>query len=206
MDVRAQGNFVSKESSLEHRSAEPKESCSQSSSREAIGAVQCNTTETRFRDESTTHDSLQKGRMCAELKDTIDELKGRIVKKRELNEDTRSLTPAKGARQHEVSLKIAGGFEKAQGDKTAREAASSGLPPQVVSDMRRELRSVVVGQHWDNKISDKLDVLVAANEEKLIEQMRDTHINFFGIDCKSFSRARGRPVPGARSWPCALRS
>ena len=30
---------------------------------------------------------------------------------------------------------------------------------------------MVVGQHWDNKISDKLDVLVAANEEKLTEQM-----------------------------------
>ena len=68
------------------------------------------------------------------------------------------------------------------------------------------MRNAKVGQHWDDKLGDELDVLVPADEERLKAQMLRSLANVFGFDGKSFSRARGRFVPGAKRWPCALRS
>ena len=77
-------------------------------------------------------------------------------------------------------------------------ASSAGLSARAAKKVEKEVRSIRVGQHWDNKLGPQFDVLVAANVIKLRAQMRFSEVCFFGIDCKSFSRARGRPIPGAR--------
>ena len=103
-----------------------------------------------------------------------------------------------------TSVRLTSATEAAEADKTDTKCA--GLGPAAEARVVRELRDVKVGQHWDKKLGDEFDVLVPANEERLKAQMLSSLSNFFGIDCKSFSRARGRPVPGAKRWPCALRS
>ena len=77
-------------------------------------------------------------------------------------------------------------------------ASSAGLSARAAKKVEKEVRNIRVGQHWDNKLGPQFDVLVEANAIKLRAQMRFSEVCFFGIDCKSFSRARGRPIPGAR--------
>ena len=103
-----------------------------------------------------------------------------------------------------TSVRLTSATEAAEADKSDTKCA--GLGPAAEARVVRKLRDVKVGQHWDKKLGDEFDVLVPANEERLKAQMLSSLSNFFGIDCKSFSRARGRPVPGAKRWPCALRS
>ena len=54
----------------------------------------------------------------------------------------------------------------------------------------------------------KQDLLVEHNVVQLSEQLNKSLISWFGIDCKSFSRARDRPIKGLPKWrqPPRLRS
>ena len=92
----------------------------------------------------------------------------------------------------------------AESDKMGTKSA--GLDPAAEARIVRELRDVRVGLHWDKKSGDECDVLVPANGERLKAQMLRSLADFLGIDCEIFSRARGRPAPGAKRWPCTLKS
>ena len=50
------------------------------------------------------------------------------------------------------------------------------------------------------------DVLKTDVRTKLQEQCRVSDVIWWAPECCTFSRARGKPVPGATSWPPALRS
>ena len=103
-----------------------------------------------------------------------------------------------------TSRRLSSATEIAESDKA--DTKSAGLGPAAEARIVRELRDVKVGQHWDKKLGDEYDVLVPANEERLKAQMLRSLANLFGIDCRSFSRARGRLAPGAKRLPGVLKS
>ena len=64
-----------------------------------------------------------------------------------------------------------------------------------------------VAEPWDLKRGgERHDVRVPANLAVLEQALRRTLCAWWAPECKTFSRARGKPVPGAKSWPRALRS
>ena len=64
-----------------------------------------------------------------------------------------------------------------------------------------------VGMAWDIKRGGgEHDVRSPAAREALWKQLARTNVTWWAPECRSFSRARGRPIPGAASWPGALRS
>ena len=64
-----------------------------------------------------------------------------------------------------------------------------------------------VGMAWDIKRGGgEHDVRAPAARDALWRQLARTHVAWWAPECRSFSRARGRPIPGATSWPGALRS
>ena len=63
------------------------------------------------------------------------------------------------------------------------------------------------GPAWDLKIGGALhDLRDPARRADLRAQLAASWFAFWAPECKTFSRARGRPVQGARSWPLAVRS
>ena len=107
--------------------------------------------------------------------------------------------------KRKMSVEIARATEFAEASRK-RPRMVAGLATSTSEEIEKELVKVQVGEHWDKLLGEQYDVLVAENEAKLLEQLLETMVSFFGIDCKSFSRARGCPVPGAKTWPKALRS
>ena len=66
---------------------------------------------------------------------------------------------------------------------------------------------VLVGTAWDLKRGGAAhDVRSAAARSSLQMQIAASSTVWWAPECKSFSRARGKPVPGATHWPPALRS
>ena len=71
----------------------------------------------------------------------------------------------------------------------------------------RYQNEVLVGTAWDLKRGGAAhDVRSAAARSSLQMQIAASSTIWWAPECKSFSRARGKPVPGATHWPPALRS
>ena len=63
------------------------------------------------------------------------------------------------------------------------------------------------GTSWDLERGGQAhNVMVAEVRAKIKEQVGLSDVVWWAPECSTFSRARGRPVPGATSWPPALRS
>ena len=66
---------------------------------------------------------------------------------------------------------------------------------------------VLAGVAWDLKRGGPShDVRNAAARRSMQEQIASSSAVWWAPECKTFSRARGKPVPGATHWPPALRS
>lgn len=66
---------------------------------------------------------------------------------------------------------------------------------------------VLAGIAWDLKRGGPShDVRNAAARRSMQEQIASSAAVWWAPECKTFSRARGKPVPGATHWPPALRS
>ena len=66
---------------------------------------------------------------------------------------------------------------------------------------------VLVGTAWDLKRGGAAhDVRSAEGRRRLQAQIAASSTTWWAPECKTFSRARGKPVPGAAHWPPALRS
>ena len=64
-----------------------------------------------------------------------------------------------------------------------------------------------IGMPWDVlRGGGAQDVRAPASRRELRGQLARTRFSWWAPECRSFSRARGRPIPGASSWPPALRS
>ena len=67
--------------------------------------------------------------------------------------------------------------------------------------------AVLAGVAWDLKRGGaEHDVRSADARRKLQTQIASSSTVWWAPECKTFSRARGKPVPGASHWPPALRS
>ena len=65
----------------------------------------------------------------------------------------------------------------------------------------------VAGEPWDLlRGGEGHNVMSPAPRARLQGQIRRSEAIWWAPECCTFSRARGRPVPGARHWPQALRS
>ena len=83
----------------------------------------------------------------------------------------------------------------ADGDGDGQAAAAAGR------------RAGGIGAPWDVlRGGGAQDVRAPASRAELRAQLVRTMFSWWAPECKSFSRARGRPIPGASSWPPALRS
>jgi hypothetical protein len=82
---------------------------------------------------------------------------------------------------------------------------SAGLGPKAARSVEKELdgiataRSARVGDPWDFLICPEDDLRDSAARMRLQTLMRAAAVVHFGIDCKTFTRARGIPVKGA-NW------
>ena len=90
--------------------------------------------------------------------------------------------------------------------------SSAGLGPKAARSVDKELEGIAearparVGDPWDFLIRPEDDLRDSAARMRLQTLMRAAAIVHFGIDCKTFTRARGIPVKGAKWWPKAVRS
>ena len=67
--------------------------------------------------------------------------------------------------------------------------------------------AMIVGEAWDLKRGGAAhDVRSAAARRRLQLQIEASDVTWWAPECRTFSRARGKPVPGATHWPPALRS
>ena len=140
----------------------------------------------------------------AELKEKIAKAKSEMEAKRSKGEcGERSGTSKSGSSKVELKPRTDAREERASGLSGDKDVAA--MSSQDVKGSRAT-RRLVVGKPWDNLIDPKLDVLCNENQKDLDEQQTKSRVSFYGIDCKSFSRARDRPVRGAKSYPRRLRS
>ena len=91
------------------------------------------------------------------------------------------------------------------GDAGALEEAS------VISDIFTGAIShdgaIIVGEAWDLKRGGPAhDVRSPSARRRLQLQIENSDVTWWAPECRTFSRARGKPVPGATHWPPALRS
>jgi hypothetical protein len=81
---------------------------------------------------------------------------------------------------------------------------SAGLGPKAARSVDKELEGIAadrparVGDPWDFLIRPEDDLRDSAARMRLQTLMRAAAIVHFGIDCKTFTRARGIPVRGAK--------
>ena len=85
--------------------------------------------------------------------------------------------------------------------------AGLGLRAQrrMADQIEKQFGEMLAGPPWDYLINGK-DLLLAEMQKEAERQIAVSLVTHFGIDCKSFSRARDRPVPNAKSFPGRLRS
>ena len=84
------------------------------------------------------------------------------------------------------------------------------------SEVTAEQSSEEVGQRWRGAFADMTwdtkrggpghEVRVASHFVRLIGQVENSFCTWWAPDCKTFSKARGKPIPGAKSWPMDCRS
>ena len=66
---------------------------------------------------------------------------------------------------------------------------------------------IIVGEAWDLKRGGPAhDVRSPTARRRLQLQIEASDVTWWAPECRTFSRARGKPVPGATHWPPALRS
>jgi hypothetical protein len=81
---------------------------------------------------------------------------------------------------------------------------SAGLGPKAARSVEKELSGIAtarparVGDPWDFLIRPDDDLRDSATRMRLQAWMRAAAIVHVGIDCKTFTRARGIPVKGAK--------
>ena len=78
---------------------------------------------------------------------------------------------------------------------------------QSSEEVGQRWRGAFAGMPWDTKRGGLgHDVRVPSHFVRLAGQVENSFCTWWAPDCKTFSKARGRPIPGAKSWPMACRS
>ena len=78
---------------------------------------------------------------------------------------------------------------------------------QSSEEVGQRWRGAFAGMPWDTKRGGSgHDVRVSSHFVRLAGQVEKSFCTGWAPNCKTFSKARGRPIPGAKSWPMACRS
>ena len=111
---------------------------------------------------------------------------------------TRSLPEARPPSWWETAAEPGSGTDAAAGDFGGDGAAADELAAEYGAE---------IGVPWDRLRGGAAQDVGLPEARKALElQVRRTAVTWWAPECKTFSRARGRPVAGASSWPKALRS
>ena len=87
------------------------------------------------------------------------------------------------------------------GDQEDSTAEQSG------EEVGQRWRGAFAGMPWNTKRGRPgHDVRVPSHFVRLAGQVENSFCTWWAPDCKTFSKVRGRPIPGAKSWPVACRS
>ena len=90
------------------------------------------------------------------------------------------------------------------------DASALGAAAEVADDFTGAITHegvIVAGEAWDLKRGGPAhDVRSPTARRRLQLQIEASDVTWWAPECRTFSRARGKPVPGATHWPPALRS